>query len=183
MVVEQLGNQIKRYFLRGLIYKPEFPWCTVESTPGKRDMKSADKKKVPIKNTISPMGPSQTKLVFRKNSQDSCCCWGKCWSSLLLEDSKKRKKNPETNEIKKTGEKTKHKTREKLVGHTYQPQWHQPAVWSSKDFSKKKKQKQKLMPCFIPSLFIRVFMKQYVVQVKSQSHRRYLPEHWSVFSN
>lgn len=98
------------------------------STPGKRDMKSADKKKVPIKNTISPVGPSQTKLVFRKKSQDSCCCWGKCWSSLLLEDSKKKKKNPETNEIKKTGEKTKHKTQEKLVGHTYQPQWHQPAV-------------------------------------------------------
>ena len=43
--------------------------------------------------------------------------------------------------------------------------------------SQKKKQKQKLMPRFIPSLSIRVFMKQYVVQMKLQSHRRYLPEH------
>lgn len=40
-----------------------------------------------------------------------------------------------------------------------------------------KKKKKNLMPRFIPSLFIQGFMKQYVVQMKRQSHRRYLPEH------
>ena len=106
-------------------------------------MKSADKKKVPIKNTISPMGPSQTKLVFRKNSQDSCCCWGKCWPSLLLEESKKRKKNPETNEIKKTGEKNKTQN-PREVGWTYVSTTVAPtSSLKQQRFLKKKKNKNK----------------------------------------
>lgn len=135
---------------------------------------------MPIKNTISPMGPSQSRLVFKKKSQDSCC-WGKCWSSLLLEDSKKRKKTPRLIRLIKLENKQNTKPERSWLDICINHNGTQPAVWSSKDFSKKKK--KNLMWCFIPYLFIRVFMKQYVVQMKLQSHRRYLPEHWSMFSN
>lgn len=138
MVVEQLGNQIKRYFLRGLIYKPEFPWCQWEAPLGKETWKVRIKKKMPIKNTISPMGPSQSRLVFKKKSQDSCC-WGKCWSSLLLEDSKKRKKTPRLIRLIKLENKQNTKPERSWLDICINHNGTQPAVWSSKDFSKKKK--------------------------------------------
>ena len=52
---------------------------------------------------------------------------------------KEKKENPKTNKIKKIGEQTKHKTREKLVGHTYQPQWHPTSSLKQQRFLKKKK--------------------------------------------
>lgn len=91
-----------------------------------------------IKNTISPMGPSQSKLVFRKESQDSCCCWRKCWSSLLLEDSKKRKKTPRLIRLRKLENKQDTKPERSWLDIRINHNGTQPAVWSSKDFSKKK---------------------------------------------
>lgn len=99
---------------------------------------------------------------------------GKVLVLLTARRSKEKKENPETNKIKKIGEQTKQNLREvdwTYISTTMAPKQQSEAAKISQ------KKKKNLMPRFIPSLFIRVFTKQYVVQMKPQSHRRYLPEH------
>lgn len=81
----------------------------VGSTPGKRDMKSEDKKKNADQEHNQPNGTFSKQTSFQKEKSGQLLL-GKMLVLLTAGRFKEKKENPKTNKINKIGEQTKHKT-------------------------------------------------------------------------